>query len=325
MDNATRKFEGIAWQCRSACFEGLFADCDFTNNGRLNYVLWEKRNSLAISYPVFQVKYGPTIGGVFDGTPQQEYFSLDAQREMLIGRYGQKAQKVTAYWELDNLLHGQSIDAAGFGTYDVKNLRTKSISGNAVGMIMPIQDGATDACGNTSRIFCALGFMCVEWIDWCCDGCYAGVDLVPASGTWSLKYNASATNRANADRARLTAFVPAYMFYSNDAWKAARAADPFLHTDGYYWWDDTNGTLFYKEYSEIEDGDAVYVTRDDILSFIAEGASNVIDIAFDGVYYSDEDGVGYIYGFDYEEGAPKKYELTGAGVLPESAFLGYED
>ena len=46
MDNATRKFEGIAWQCKSACFEGLFADCDPNNNGRLNYVLWEKKNSL---------------------------------------------------------------------------------------------------------------------------------------------------------------------------------------------------------------------------------------------------------------------------------------
>ena len=315
MDNATRKFEGIAWQCKAACFEGRFMDCDLTNNGRLNYVLWEKKNTLAISYPVFQVKYGPTTvdgGGntVFDGTPKTEYFSLDAQREMIIGRYGKKAQKVAAYWWLQNLLHGQSIDAAGFGTYDVKNLRTKSISGNAVGMIMPIQDGASDECGNKGRIFCALGFMCVEWMDWCCDGCYAGVELVPASGTWSLKYNASATKKANADKATLSSFVPAYMFYRHAAWAAARNVDPWLHTDNYYWWDSTNLTLFYKE-----GGAAAGLTDDEALDHIAGNAQLVIDIVFDGVFYpkTADAAAKYTYlGADYE--------LTEQNTLPEDLF-----
>lgn len=315
MDNATRKFEGIAWQCKSACFEAWFADCDLTNNGRLNYVLWEKKNTLAISYPVFQVKYGATTldanqNTVFDGTPKTEYFSLDAQNEMFIGRYGKKAQKVAAYWGLQNLLHGQWIDAAGFGTYDVKNLRTKSISGNAVGMIMPIQDGASDECGNKGRIFCALGFMCVEWMDWCCDGCYAGVELVPASGTWSLKYNASATKKANKDKATLASFVPAYMFYSHSAWAAARAVDPWLHTDNYYWWDSTNLTLFYKE-----GGAAAALTNDEALDHIAGNAQLVIDIVFDGVFTpkTGDDAAKYTYLGD-------DYELTEQNTLPEEMF-----
>ena len=307
MDNATRKFEGIAWQCHAACFEGFaFADCDLTNNGRLNYVLWEKKNSLAISFPVFQVKYGETNGGAFTGTPKTEYFSLDAQWEMLIGRYGKKAQKVTAYWQMWNLLHGQSIDAAGFGTYDVKNLRTKSISGNAVGMIMPIQDGATDSCGNKDRIFCALGFMCIEWMDWCCDGCYAGVDLVPASGTWSLKFNSAATKKANKDKATLSSFVPDYMFYRHSAWAAARAADMWLHTDNYYWWDSTNWTLFYKE------GGAAGSSDDDILDYIAKGACNVINVIFDGVKTVAEGTTTYTYA-----GTP--YALEN-GLLPEDVW-----
>ncbi len=305
MDNATRKFEGIAWQCKSACFEGWFADCDPNNNGRLNYVLWEKKSSLAISFPVFQVKYGADDGANFTGTVQTSYFSLDAQQEMLIGRYGKKAQKVAAYWQLWRLLHGQSIDAAGFGTYDVKNLRTKSVSGNAVGMIMPISDGATDPCGNKARIFCALGFMCVEWMDWCCDGCYAGVDLVPASGTWSLKYNASATKKANKDKATLASFVPSYMFYSHSAWAAARAADPWLHADNYYWWGSTSAALIYKE-----GGAAAGITDDDILDYIAQGACNVIDVVFDGVYDAKEKK----YTYDGEE-----YALED-GVLPTSVW-----
>jgi hypothetical protein len=314
MDNATRKFEGIAWQCHSACFEGRwFADCDLTNNGRLNYVIWEKKTSHAISYPVFQVKYGNTDDPAtkFEDTPQTTYFSLDAQWEMLIGRYGKKAQKVTAYWT-PRLLHGQSIDAAGFGTYDVKNLRTKSISGNAVGMIMPIQDGATDACGNKDRIFCALGFMCVEWRDWCCDGCYAGVDLVPASGTWSLKYNASATKKANKDKATLASFVPAYMFYSHSTWEDARNADPFLHTDNYYWWSSNTWTLFYRG------GSAAATSDDDILDYIANGARRVIDIVGDGKLVLDDETYKYIWG-DPEN----PFELTD-GLLPETAF-NYEE
>jgi len=349
MDNATRKFEGIAWQCKSACFEGWFFDCDFTNNGRLNYVLWEKKNSLAISYPVFQVKYGADDGVKFTETPKTLYFSFDAQNEMLIGRYGNKAQKVTAYWWLQNLLHGQSITAAGFGTYDVKNLRTKSISGNAVGMIMPIQDGASDPCGNKGRIFCALGFMCVEWMDWCCDGCYAGVDLVPASGTWSLKYNASATKKANADKATLASFVPNYMFYADSAWAAAKAADPWLHTDNYYWWGSTSLGLLYRENA------AVAALNDDlVLDRLAAGASRVIDIVFEGVKtvkkvtVTDDDGnettknvIVQVYGshtevatdedgepiVDEETGeyqfvtVPTEYEVkSGVIVLPETLF-----
>ena len=310
MDNATRKFEGIAWQCQAACFEGWFADCDLNNNGRLNYVLWEKKNSLAVSFPVFQVKYGAAnaAGTGFDGSVQTLYFSLDAQNEMFIGRYGKKAQKVAAYWGLwgGELLHGQTIDAAGFGTYDVKNLRTKSISGNAVGMIMPIDEGAADPCGNKGRIFCALGFMCVEWMDWCCDGCYAGVELVPASGTWSLKYNASATKKANNDKATLASFVPAYMFYSNSAWAAAQAADPWLHTDKYYWWGSTSMALIYK------DGNAANgITDDDILDYLAQGGCNVIKVVFDGVY----DAANKTYKY-----ADSEYQLEDNGSLPTDVF-----
>jgi len=294
MDNATRKFEGVAWQCRSACFEGVLQDCDLTNNGRLNYVIWEKKTGLAVSYPVFQVKSGQDDGTKFTGETHTLYFSLDAQRDMFIGRYGNKAQKVAAYWT-PRLLHAQTIAAAGFGTYDVKNLRTKSVSGNAVGMIMPVSEGAADPCGNKDRIFCALGFMCVEWLDWCCDGCYAGVELVPASGTWSLKYNASATKKANADKATLADFVPAYMFYKHDAWKDARAADPWLHTDNYYWWGDSTGGLLYRE-NRVDNDDGL--TNDQILDRLAEGAAQVINFVFEGVVTTetkdepvvDEDG-----------------------------------
>ena len=192
----------------------------------------------------------------------------------------------------------------------MKNLRTKSVSGNAVGMIMPIQDGASDECGNRNRIFCALGFMCVEWMDWCCDGCYAGVELVPASGTWSLKYNSSATKKANKDKATLASFVPAYMFYSHSAWATARAVDPWLHTDNYYWWDSTNLTLFYKE-----GGAAAGLTNDEALEHIAENAQLVIDIVFDGLHYPKTADAAEKYSYNGTD-----FELTENGTFSEENF-----
>ena len=277
MDNGTRKFEGVLWQCAAACFEGAVQDCDLNNNGRLNYAIWEKKSSLSLTFPIIQIKYGEDDGAKFTGAVDHIYAADDAQRTMWIGRYGKSAQKVAAYWQ-PTLRHAQIINAAGFGTYDVKNLRTKSVSGNAVGMIAPLNDIVVDACGHRGNFFCAIGFMCIEWADWCCDGCYAGVELVPASGTWSVKYNASATKKANADKATLTAFVPAYAFYSHSSWEAVRALDPWLHTDNTYWYGNTTGALIYK------DGGAAGAGQDEIINAIVDYNIQLVSIYEDGAY-----------------------------------------
>lgn len=186
-DNATRTFDGILWQCTASCFESLdlAAAARFNGwaNGHLNYALWEKRSQTSIAYPV--IRY-------YTKKDRSRYgwWTLDARRSFdFLGRYGQTAQKVAAYWT-PWIMRG-NIEAAGFGTYDSKGKRMKAVSGNAVGMIAPLNAGAADACGRASRFFVQIAFMCEDFIQWCCDGCYAGVELVPASGTWSIKYNAS--------------------------------------------------------------------------------------------------------------------------------------
>ena len=291
MDNGTRRFDGILWQCAAQCFEGIPADCNANNDGRINFALWEKKSSRPISLPVFQYKYG-TDGG--DGELKdkeilsQGFASYNAADQMWLARYGQKAQKVSMYW-MPSLRLGQSIDAAGFGSFDAKNFRIKSVNGNAVGLLAPLNDGAADKCGNPSKIFCAVGFMCVEWKDWCCDGCYAGVELVPASGTWSVKYNASATKKANAGKATLASLIPAYMFYSTSTfWADARALDPWLHTDGFYHFDKTTGALLYKV-PEGSEGSGTTITLDGAISLVAwmnEQVCNTLDM---GVKFFDSE------------------------------------
>ena len=285
MDNGTRRFDGILWQCAAQCFEGIPEDCSANNNGRINFALWEKKSSRPISLPVFQYKYGndTDTNGELEGKEilSQGFASYNAADQMWLARYGQKAQKVSMYWT-PSLRLGQIIDAAGFGSFDAKNLRIKSVNGNAVGLLAPLNDGATDKCGNASKIFCAVGFMCVEWKDWCCDGCYAGVELVPASGTWSVKYNASATKKANAGKATLASLIPAYMFYATSTfWADARALDPLLHKDGYYHV-GTDGVLFYK--GEIGDSEAT-VTVDKAIYKVAETNEKVCNILDMGVKY----------------------------------------
>ena len=281
MDNATRKFDGVLWQCTSACFEGGIEDCENTNDGRINYAIWEKKTSLPISYPILAFKYytdkdQDNAYSADDPIVGTEYVTLDASQDMWLGRYGKSAQKVAAYWE-PSLLHAQTIDAAGFGTFDVKNLRIKSVSGNAVGMLAPIDEEMRNTCGDKGdKFFCAIGFMCTKWIDWCCDGCYAGVELVPASGTWSIKYNASATKKANADKATLRDFVPEYMFYGTASmWADYRNLDPFIHRDGYYYVDNDNHNFGYNT------GSSVAEDNDEVIHRLALTASKVIDIVGD--------------------------------------------
>ena len=103
------------------------------------------------------------------------------------------------------------------------------------------------------------------------------------------------------------------MFYSNSAWAAARAADPWLHSDNYYWWGSTSNALIYKEGGAAAAG----LTDDIILDYLAQGGCNIINIVFDGVY--DAANKKYTY-FDAVAGEAKEFTLSESNVLPEDAF-----
>lgn len=201
LDNTTRKFEGILWQCKSACFEGVAPNEQV--GGDINYVLWEKKSEAAISpLAVYNsaADADPRWVGGDTAAKEQEKFDI-------LGRYGNKAQKVTAYWKpsMNADLVDNEIIAAGFGTFDTKKLLIKSISGNAVAKLTPVTATSATLC-NEVDLITVLAYMCHNFKSWCCCEC-VNAALAPASGTWTLKYNASASKNG-----KLSKLIPTYAY-----------------------------------------------------------------------------------------------------------------
>ena len=201
LDNTTRTFEGLLWQCKAACFEGVAPNEGAADAGDINYVLWEKKSELAISpkavYNSAQDADPRWIGGG-DAATEQTKFDV-------LGRYGNKAQKVTAYWKPSMLNAEEEIIAAGFGTFDTKKMLIKSISGNAVGKLVPVTATTSELCTDVELVT-VLAYMCHNFKSWCCCEC-VNAALAPASGTWSLKYNSSASKNG-----KLSKLIPEYAY-----------------------------------------------------------------------------------------------------------------
>ena len=88
----------------------------------------------------------------------------------------------------DDIGQKYTLTFAGFGSYDQKNERVTSVSGNFAGLQTPPKYAKT-GCG---------GEKCPS-ADWwnCCPLAYAGApdDASVAYGSWSVKYNSSATKK----------------------------------------------------------------------------------------------------------------------------------
>lgn len=201
LDNTTRKFEGVLWQCVAACFEGATPNEGAANAGAINYVLWEKKSEAAISpKAIYNSADNADPRWVGGGEAATEQTKFD-----ILGRYGNKAQKVTAYWKPTMLNAEEEIIAAGFGTFDTKKLLIKSISGNAVGKLVPVTATTSELCTDVELVT-VLAYMCHTFKSWCCCEC-VNAALAPASGTWTLKYNASASKNG-----RLSRLIPTYAY-----------------------------------------------------------------------------------------------------------------
>jgi hypothetical protein len=204
LDNTTRKFEGILWQCEAACFEGAMPNEGAQGAGSINYVLWEKKSELAISpKSVYNsaADADPRWAGGGEAATEEAKFDI-------LGRYGKKAQKVTAYWKptMNADLAGNEIVAAGFGTFDTKKKVIKSLSGNAVAKLTPLAAGSESLCGEANTMIAVLAYMCHDFKSWCCCVC-VNTALAPASGSWSLKYNSSLSKKG-----KLSKIIPDYAY-----------------------------------------------------------------------------------------------------------------
>ena len=212
-DNATYTFDGIIWDCA--------ATCGTLSEGNAKFVLWSTKKKMAVS-----TKLSKSLTA--DGK-RYEFAGATATFDF-INRYSKAGTKVQAFWTLDQADEGLindlgTIYAAGFGTFDAKKSIVKSISGNAVAAFeVPTipsykddKDGWTSLTTIFSKQKCAnpnpdVLDLCATLTNWCAvmekDGVTsaADVDKVAASGTWSVKYNAS----LSAGKKSLAKIVPDY-------------------------------------------------------------------------------------------------------------------
>jgi hypothetical protein len=197
MDNVTRKLKGYLWQCEYSCDE-------------FNVTLWDTKNKVAV------IAYGaePQVAPASD-----------------VVVYGKKATKVagTITFEGVDALgeDGIAVVAAGINGKMVRgkaddDCYIKSLSGYASGSIAYIKPGSVTVTTKNSGSLCEDPTIevtvCEEYygklIPFCEACCFEGwcdvddwTDMVPATGTWSMKYNKKV---AAGKKGSIVQLVPAY-------------------------------------------------------------------------------------------------------------------
>ena len=176
LDNCTRKVKGYLWICEYECGKAA------------NAVLWDPKNNKAL------------MAYAEDAVEMEDLFV-----------YGKKATKVagTLVFEGTDMEGNEALEitASGLngkmvrGTQDT-DCYIKSLSGYAAGKIAYIKPGSVVA-GGTKGTLCAEPEepeVCDEYaakiLPFCDACCFEGwceaddaEDMVPAAGTWSMKYN----------------------------------------------------------------------------------------------------------------------------------------
>lgn len=201
MDNVTRKLKGYLWICEYKCEDDL----------TFNVVLWDTKNKLAVIAC-------PPAGST-------DYQQVSAS-ELFV--YGKKATKVAGNiaFEGNDAASEEAIavNAAGV-TGKMKRGKAdddcyiSSLSGYAAGSIAYVKPGnkvvatAATLCGEPEVEVCEeyvaklLPFCAACCFDgWCDEDVEDAPDMVPAAGTWSMKYNKKVSKGNKA----MWSLVPSY-------------------------------------------------------------------------------------------------------------------
>ena len=187
LENATRTIDGIIWDCE--------ATCATLNNTEMNVALWEVKSKMG-------------VGDLLSFSATNKVFAANDLPFTFINRYSKKANKVQAMWAFEGLdltnkagdgAGSVTIAAAGFGSFDAKKEIVKSLSGNAVGFFTQALTAKYANCGDPMVVD-----LCTAFTNWCDDG--EAAQELAASGTWSVKYNASLSKGTKS----LRSIVPSY-------------------------------------------------------------------------------------------------------------------
>lgn len=204
LDSVTRKLTGFLWTC---------ATCEETDE--MNVVLWDAKKKVPV------IPCPPFLD--YDGFTKVSATFAD------FWVYGKKATKVAASFDLSSDFINVSLAGLnGSIKTGCNDCYIKSLSGNAAGEIaLPIVedyaatsygggwcgDKVVDICEDPVDIvvyYTTLCEVCCGFEGWCSDGTeeLASGDLVPAYGTWKMKYNAKKSKDKKPNG--VWEYVPAY-------------------------------------------------------------------------------------------------------------------
>jgi hypothetical protein len=208
MDSVSRKLKGMLWICDYVCDDEI----------EFNTVLWDTKEKVGV------------ISYTADGAQTVSASELYA--------YGKKADKVAGtiaftgdYWDwaAQDALPGIEVVASGLngkikkGSAD-DDCYIKSLSGYAAGTIAYIKPAVVTVTTGTAGNWCEEPSLDVEvceeyetlllpFCGACCFTSWCDVedvapDMVPAAGTWSMKYSKKLSKKSQ--KTAITSVIPAY-------------------------------------------------------------------------------------------------------------------
>lgn len=210
-------------KCKITSTKTSSSECGITTHGKVEAcVAWRQVVTKKVQGVIFSCYCDCTEdvpGSVLDGTTfapaiwnglttdamsGNQYFWIAKDKAVLpetdllnikwLARIGKTKNQVEAAGTF-----GDGINVAGYGTYDVKNSRVKSISGNAAG----VWGTTRDCSGEDADDDGFLDDDCPAYQ--LCDATQAVDDFSKtfAAGTWSVKYNASKSKALANNRSSL--------------------------------------------------------------------------------------------------------------------------
>jgi hypothetical protein len=199
LDNTSRTLKGYIWFCEDECW---------TIDDEPHIVLWDTKAKTFV-VPIGYARVTKANGAQVT----KYYYETDGLAFTFLGRYSKGMKKAAAAWEIDtDYLTGFAAGVNGslMIDKDAGTAKLKSISGNFAGMATPSLT-VSKKCEDDEDVPGYYAELC-ECLDSWCEASSEADDGVPATGTWSLKYN----KKLSKGSTPMYKLVPKYALWNED-------------------------------------------------------------------------------------------------------------
>lgn len=196
LDNVNTTLKGYVWFCEDDCW-----DVD----DEPYIVLWDTK----VKAPVVPVLYWKDT----EKKTTKYIYEQEGLTFEFLGRYAKGMKKVAAAWTLDTEYiagYAAGVNGSLINNKDEGTAMLKSISGNFAGMAMPSL-AVKKLCEDDEEVTGVYANLC-DCIDSWCEADQEADEGVPATGTWSLKYN----KKLSLGSTPMYKIVPKYVLVDED-------------------------------------------------------------------------------------------------------------